>query len=529
MEAEDVLTATQLVTFKLGAEDFGIDIENVKEIIEIPPITYVPNTPDYFEGVINLRGEILSVIDVRTRFGMEAAKRNEFSRIIVVHMRGYKIGLIVDSVSEVLQLRGMTIQPPPPIAKGIKEKYLEGMIELKEDKRIILLLNLDELISEEEFGGEAEIEGVLGGAAAAEEKKAKAAEEAQLVTFKLGRENYAVEIHEVEEIINMPEVTIVPQAPEFIEGVTSLRGEIIPLLNLGTRFGLRAKEKITHASVIIVGISGFNVGLIVDEVSEVLRVPKDNIVPPPPHLTTAEAEQLHGVVKVRYGEKVRLILYLNLSNIFTTDIREMLKGIGAEKQKEKKIKGREEITEKRITIVSFRAAEDIFGINIEKVKEITLVPDITVVPRAPSFVEGVINLRGEVITVIDLRKRFGFPPIPRDAFTRIIMADIDGATTGLLVDAVTAVTAIGVSAVEPPPRIISGIETEFMEGVVRLEGEKKMLIILNLPKLLTKEEKKKIEEVGSQESGVGSQDVVGEEKQTAKVKLKKAKLKTGEV
>ncbi len=549
MNTEDVLTETQFVTFKLGAEDFGIAIENVKEIIEIPAVTHIPATPDYFEGVINLRGEILSVIDVRTRFGMEAAERSEFSRIIVAHMRGQKIGLIVDSVSEVLQLRGMTIQPPPPITKGVEEKYLQGVIELKDEKRIILLLNLDELISEEEFGGALEGEGVIG--KEAEERKMRGVEESQLVTFKLGRESYGVEIHEVEEIIDMPEVTAVPQSPDFIEGVISLRGEIIPLVNLDVRFGLipthRPLEKgglrwgkegrrdSKHASVIIVSISGFEVGLIVDEVSEVLRVPNDNIVPPPPHISIGKEEQLKGVVKVRYGENVRLILYLNLSNIFTADMQEMLKTIGKERQKEGVEKKEREAVEKRITIVTFRVGEDIFGINIERLKEITLVPDITVVPRSPSFIEGVINLRGEVIAVIDMRKRFFFPPIPRDAFTRIIIVDIDGATTGLLVDSVTAVTAIPVSSVEPPPKVISRIETEFIEGVVKQEGEKKMIIMLNLLKLLTMEEKRAVSEAGLEKpemtivtsvEGKSERETRDEGRGTrGDVKLKKAGLK----
>lgn len=136
----------QLVCFNLGKEEFGIDIMKVQEIIKVPEITKVPRTPDFVEGVINLRGNVLPVVDLRTRFDLEETERNESNRIIVVNIKGKTTGIIVDFVSEVLRLPKNSIEPPPPIISGIQAQFLRGVGKLKDGKRLVILLNLDKIL-----------------------------------------------------------------------------------------------------------------------------------------------------------------------------------------------------------------------------------------------------------------------------------------------------------------------------------------------------------------------------------------------
>ena len=136
----------QLVCFNLGKEEFGIDIMKVQEIIKVPEITKVPRTPDFVEGVINLRGNVLPVVDLRTRFDLEETERNESNRIIVVNIKGKTTGIIVDFVSEVLRLPKNSIEPPPPIISGIQAQFLGGVGKLKDGKRLVILLNLDKIL-----------------------------------------------------------------------------------------------------------------------------------------------------------------------------------------------------------------------------------------------------------------------------------------------------------------------------------------------------------------------------------------------
>ncbi|NLO92604.1 MAG: chemotaxis protein CheW [Elusimicrobia bacterium] len=137
-------------------------------------------------------------------------------------------------------------------------------------------------------------------------------------------------------------------------------------------------------------------------------------------------------------------------------------------------------------LVSFRSGDELFGAPIEAVHEIIRGSSIVRVPQAPDFIEGIINLRGKIITVIDLRKKFGMPQAQAGASNRIIVADIAGTKVGLVVDAVSIVLRVSMDNFEKTPAIISGIDSKFISGVVKDRGG--MLIVLNLDKLLTPQE-----------------------------------------
>ena len=139
----------QLVTFRIGEEEFGVDILRVQEIIRIMEITRVPKAPDFVEGVINLRGKVIPIIDLRKRFGLEVKEHDKHTRIIVIEMNNMIVGFVVDAVSEVLRIPADTVEPPPPaVMGGIDSEYISGVGKLED--RLLILLDLDKLLSQEE-------------------------------------------------------------------------------------------------------------------------------------------------------------------------------------------------------------------------------------------------------------------------------------------------------------------------------------------------------------------------------------------
>ncbi|MDI3486321.1 MAG: purine-binding chemotaxis protein CheW [Methanolobus sp.] len=137
----------QLVVFNLGVEEFGVNIMQVQEIIRMPDITRIPRSPEYVKGVINLRGKIIVVMDLDKRFGMNETEMTEESRIVVVDINGTIIGLVVDSVSEVIRLKGSNIEHTPEIiTQKINADYLKGVGKM--DDRLLILLNLENIITE---------------------------------------------------------------------------------------------------------------------------------------------------------------------------------------------------------------------------------------------------------------------------------------------------------------------------------------------------------------------------------------------
>ena len=138
----------QLVSFCIENEEFGIDILNVQEIIRPVDITRVPNAPGFVEGVINLRGRIIPVIDLRKRFGLVPRATDKHTRIVVVEMMDKVVGFMMDAVKEVLRVSPAVIEPAPDLALGIDAHYIRGVAKL--DDRLLILLDLEEVLSTEE-------------------------------------------------------------------------------------------------------------------------------------------------------------------------------------------------------------------------------------------------------------------------------------------------------------------------------------------------------------------------------------------
>ena len=139
----------QLVVFKIGKEDFGVPINQVREIVRLVPITPVPRAPQFIEGVVNLRGQILAVIDLAKRLNLASAPRSDKTRIIVVEVEDNTVGMIVDEVAEVLRLSTESIDSTPElITTEVHQKYLKGVGKLGE--RLLILIELAEVLSHEE-------------------------------------------------------------------------------------------------------------------------------------------------------------------------------------------------------------------------------------------------------------------------------------------------------------------------------------------------------------------------------------------
>ena len=135
----------QLVSFNIGEEEFGVDILKVQEINRMPEVTQVPNAPEYIDGVINLRGKVIPVIDLRRRFGIERKEHDKNTRIIVVDLSGTVVGFVVDAVKEVLRIPRRVTEPPPSLTTDVNADYITGVGKLED--RLLILLDLERVLA----------------------------------------------------------------------------------------------------------------------------------------------------------------------------------------------------------------------------------------------------------------------------------------------------------------------------------------------------------------------------------------------
>lgn len=139
----------QVVGFRIGRETFGVPIALVREIVRVPEITQVPNAPEYIEGVINLRGRIIPVVDLRKRFGDKAPEPSKKNRVVVVEMESRAIGLLVHSASEVLRIHPSEIEAPQDVFQEGELNYITGVGKLK--GRLVILLDLNRILQRGEL------------------------------------------------------------------------------------------------------------------------------------------------------------------------------------------------------------------------------------------------------------------------------------------------------------------------------------------------------------------------------------------
>ena len=144
------LSSMQVVCFKIGSEEYGIEILKVQEILKLPKITKLPKSADFIIGVIDLRGQVIPIIDLSKRFGTSDKQESSNMRAIVVDINGKKVGLAIDSVSHVVKVDSRDIEQAPPIVKGISGKYIVGIAKV--ENGFVVILDINQIFSHDELG-----------------------------------------------------------------------------------------------------------------------------------------------------------------------------------------------------------------------------------------------------------------------------------------------------------------------------------------------------------------------------------------
>lgn len=140
---------SEVLTFTLGSEHYALDIMKVREIRGYEPVTRIANAPPFIKGVLNLRGDIVPIVDLRLKFALGEARYDEFTIVIMLHIAGRIVGIVVDAVSDVIQLDSATIKPPPQFGVAFDSQYLSGLLTVGD--QMIILLNIEALICSDEL------------------------------------------------------------------------------------------------------------------------------------------------------------------------------------------------------------------------------------------------------------------------------------------------------------------------------------------------------------------------------------------
>jgi purine-binding chemotaxis protein CheW len=288
--------------------------------------------------------------------------------------------------------------------------------------------------------------------------------------------------------VQIPEQIIhVPHSESHVLGVMILRNRLLPLVSLRRMFGLPAQAADERSRIVVIALGSASVGIVMDNVNEVLRVAKAN-VDPMPALLSREGDLTEIAEICRLDNGKRLVSIIAARNLFNhSTIKQALTDMDNLKDDNLNagsVETEDETSDDDEQVVIFRLDKEEYGVSIESVQEIVRVPEeLTHVPKAPPFVEGVINLRGSVLPVIDLRRRLGLAAVQRSDGQRVMVFLIKDTRTGFIVDSVAEVLKIHKSAIEPAPKL-SSEQSTLLSRMANLEKQKRMVQLIEPAHLL---------------------------------------------
>jgi purine-binding chemotaxis protein CheW len=489
------------VTFDMAAERYAFPMARVQEIIRMPSVVKVPLGPPSLEGLANLRGRVLPVVSLRSCCDMPVVEHDETTRVIVVD-GGVPLGFVVDRVASVISIDPAAMESGDSVQSTVRSDVLIGVIKLG-DGEMTTILDVDRLIGSQ-FAHLA-ADGAKREAAAAARMSAEPDGDAEgesddtleLVSFAVEGQEYALPIDQVQEIVQAPEaVSHVPNAGNRVLGVMDLRGRLLPVVSMRRVFDLPATPLEPQNRIVVVSLDGGVVGVVMDTVREVLRVPHELVAPLPNFMADAgRRSEVESVVRLEEGK--RLVSVLSVNRMFDSpEVRQELADqwedapeMAEEQQVTDDGRGDEEL------FVVFRLDEEEYAVDVDAVQEIIRVPEALIrVPKSYDFVEGLVNLRGTVLPVVDLRTRLGLARGERDERQRIVVLIIGGVRTGFIVDSVAEVARVGRQVLEPAPEL-SAEQARVVSRVANLPDQQRMLLLVQVDQLLAAEQAMALEEV----------------------------------
>lgn len=478
----------RFLTFRIDGLLYGVGAGEVSEVIRVPPVARVPQAPASLLGLANLRGSVLPVASLRRLLGRPEGGGGSGARAIVLG-DGAPVALVVDRVEALVAVSPDRIESSQTALAVQGQEGLTGMFQADVAGEPAHILDVRSL---------------LQAAFVQRERPARAARAAgdllsrpgagtvgdgrsRLVTFEVAGQDFALPIAAVREIMPAPATARALASGEAaILGVTAYRDTLLPLLSLRDLLSLGGDHGSAPAAMVVVTqVRGALVGLVADRMKAIVPADPARIEPIPAVLAARTGGETRIDAIYRDAAGGRLVSILAPERLFRENVMQSLgterAGVGQEPG------GESDAGESRFVV--FRLGDEEFGLPVDAVVEVARVPErITRVPRTPAFLEGVVNLRGEVLPVIDQRRRFGMPPLDARDGCRVVVVRTEHHRAGLIVDAVTGVLPVARDAVEPAPDL-AGETTRLVQGVAVLGAQGRMVLLLDPAELLTRTER----------------------------------------
>jgi purine-binding chemotaxis protein CheW len=437
-------------------------------------------------GLASHRGAVIPLASLRGLLGVGEGGAFSTSRAIVLD-QGAPVAVAVDSVHALVVIPADSLETRQSELAAESGERLRGTFS--SDALVAKVLDIQGLL-ESAFARRPKPQRQMQTHATPTKGEVSESRDVEmLVTFDIADQEYALELADVREIVSRPaSVTTVARAEAVVVGMMAFRDQLLPLLSLRGLLGFASSTATSsREKIVVANVGGALVGLIADRARAILAAERDRI----DSIPTLLAARTGGEAKIKAiyrGEAGRrLISILATEQLFREDVMQRIgaahRSVTSHGAKTGDATGRE------LKFLVFRLAGDEFALPIDAVDEVMRVPDqITRVPKTPEFLEGVVNLRGEVLPIVDQRRRFEMPKLEETKKRRLIVLRTGTHRAGLIVDSVSEVLSSSTDAIKAPPSLTD--ETvRLIRGVINLEHQARIIVVLDPSELLTPAER----------------------------------------
>ncbi len=457
--------------FGIGPNRYGLPTSQVPEVLLRGDMTEVPGSPDYIEGVMNYRGRIIPVVNGQSRLKLEV--ESAAGQLIILDADGFSAGLLVDRVLEIGAVKTEETDATPDVINDGTAGLFSGLA--RRDGNLVGLLDVAALVDfelDQQLHRELEVDRRQRRVRASTRD---AADGRLFAVVRVGDEEYGLDAGLVFEVVGALATERPGRVPGYVSGLAPFRNQTIAVINMRKRLGARGTAAGAPGSVVIVESAGTLVGAEVDEIVEIVAFPESGMKPIPDlirgendHLANVAIDELSG----------RVIAVIDTDRLIKS---EHLKRI--DKLKEKAMPSEQEPAESSARaeadteLVVFSVNDTHFALRSEQVREILAAQQTTWVPYAPPYIDGVFQLRGEVIASVNIWKRLNLADSDlQDKTGKMLIIARDGEHYALHIEKLEEIRRIPSNQIEPPPGIVQGVEARFLSGIAATEDSTILLL-----------------------------------------------------
>lgn len=471
------------LTFRSEGALYALPAGMVSEVIRMRPLARVPLAPKSLLGLANLRGAVIPVAGMRALLGRGDTTSNTTSRLIVLD-GATPVALAVDEVAALVAVASSEISHEDAELSAAPGEQLRGIFQTggKATKILDIQGLLDRGFAEDTSRRKAS----APVSARTEATPAMVEKRRRLVTFDVAGQEYALDLDSVQEIVTAPEnLTQVPGSDNAVQGVMAYRNRLLPLLSLRVLLGLPSAS-LARNKVIVTLVGKTLVGLVADGTRSLISADLALVEQAPPILNARAGGEIK-IAEIYRAAKDRLISILIPDRLFREEVMQSLTDTDRAMNSEPVRMDAERDQELRF--LTFKLNDNEFALPIDAVDEVARVPDqITRLPKTPKFLEGVVNLRGVVLPVVDQRRRFDMPVMEGSTARRLIVVRTEQHRAGIIVDSVTEVLRCSPQSIKPAPDL-TGEALGLVRSVINLERADRMLLLLDPSELLSRAER----------------------------------------